>query len=60
MEQESVISESTLETSRLGGGNMGARGNNESSVSVTFLFRYEFRGRNYFKGERAVTPQIIP
>ena len=29
---------------------MGARDNDESSVSTAIQFRYEFRGRNSFKG----------
>ena len=41
---------------------MGARDNDESSVSVTIQFRYEFRGRSSFKrgGGGIVTPQIKP
>ena len=35
---------------------MGARDNEESSISATIQFRYEFRGINSFHGGRVVTP----
>ena len=60
MKQTSTVSASAMATPWQGGSYLGARSDYESTVPVTFLFKYEFRGQNSFKGERIVTPQIIP
>ena len=49
-----------LATPRYGGSNLGAKIDNEGIIPATLQFRYEFRGRNSFKGGRIVTTQIIP
>ena len=69
VEQTSTISESSLATPWQRRSNLGARGNYESTVPATLRIRYEFRGRNSFKGgggerererERVVTPRNVP
>ena len=59
-EQTSTVSESALETPWKRRSYLGARSNYESTVFATLRIRYEFRGRNSFKGrESCNTPNYI-
>ena len=50
MKQTSPPDKGALATSWYERSNLGTRINNEGTVSATLRFRYEFRGRNSFKG----------
>ena len=53
MKQTSTISKSALETPWQRSSYLGARSNYESIILATLRNRYEFRGRNSFKGGKS-------